>query len=743
MKRDHVRPAVAMLLLAAAIGPMIVTPASACGGVPCGYINPIITINVEGVSGKTFDTSVGQALRFTGSITYTFDASQEGFTAPNPGEEIVITFEFPRKPAWADIAVEPKSIDVPILPQYFETDSSDPQNVKMIYRFTSPLSIEVLERERPTLPPERPTVKATIFAKSSESGFYKSGYGLKQFKLKPIDAEYASIPDPLAGLNVKDYVGKDLPPVTRSFGTTSVSLQSTTPMNLWSPTGFEVTIADTRGDTSGATVIASLSTGSGELLHSTGSLEAVGGKVGFRLTFPESGLHVLSVASLPPPAGAVTWDPFVAVFEVPIGFDDSYVVPGKLYTATYREFPRAFSADAAGKYGQYERFIEIPVYDGIRTIEVGLTAGNTAPGAPGDASNGAGSYSAEIIDPQGKTIATQTFGAANPARALAVDAVPSTGVYLLHVYGTGLSRGATGGYYEANVRATYDEKNVFPPIPLASTADVGAASLGPVGLLVAPTVNAAWRPVPWKIGLSDASQGGDLLLTVSDPEGRIVHNSGLIVGVGAAETIVTLPAHGIFHASLLFLDQVRPQGPHRDAVLATLPVRVGSTETADDSFEGAYETMNKARVASSGPYERTMPLRLYPGVRSGIASVEVGGTGSFVLGAALIDASGRVVKGTELDQSKPRATFDLAGLSAGDYAIRLSGRSAATPANPIEIGAKTMVEYAEAVVIPNPLYERPLLPLENRPARTPGVETALMLLSIASVASLSRRRQAR
>lgn len=742
MKRFLARPAVAIVILVAAVAPLLSGPAAACGSVPCGYINPIITIDLEGVSGQTFETRAGQALKFTGSITYTFDASQEGFTAPNPGETIVITFEFPRRPQWSDITVEPKSIEVPILPQYFETDPSDPENVRIVYRFTSPLSVEVVEREPPTLAPERPTVKATIFAKSTESGFYKSGYGLKQFKLKPLDAAFAAAVDPLAGLNVRDYIGRDLALQERSFATTTVTLRSTTPVNLWSPTSFEVTLRDPRGETSGATVIAAVSTDSGELLQSTSSLEAVEGKAHFKFTFPESGRHTIAVAALPPPGAQIVWDPFVAVFDVPIGFDDAYVLPGKLYTATHREFPRALSADAAGTYGQYEKFIEIPVYDGVRTIEVGLTAGNTAPAAPGETSNGASSYFAEIIDPQGKPIATQTFGAANPARSLAVDAVPSTGVYVLHIYGTGASRGAAGAYYEANVRVTYDEKNVFPPIPASTGGAHEEASLGRLSLAVVPSGAAPWRPVPWKVGLDDAAGAGRLLLTVSDGDGRIVHSSGMVAST-SAEIPVTLPSHGIFRASLLVLDEPRAEGAYYDAVLASFPITLDAGGVADVVYEGGYEAFYTTTFDGAGTFERTMPFTLFPGLRSGGFGIQFDGNTGFLLKAALLDSTGRVEKEMDVAPSQAAAAFDLTTLAPGDYSVRVSGHALATPASPLGMGGNAVAEYAGPVVLPNPLYAGPLAPLDGEPARTPGFEAGVGLVALAALAAVLRRRHAR
>src|SRR5882672_8835272 len=99
----------ALLMVVPALGALLPT-AQACassgigaaGSVPCGKIYPTILVTAEGSPGA-FALKRGATLDVPLTVTYRFDALNDGYSVVPPTDPVKISFEFPRKPSWADM----------------------------------------------------------------------------------------------------------------------------------------------------------------------------------------------------------------------------------------------------------------------------------------------------------------------------------------------------------------------------------------------------------------------------------------------------------------------------------------------------------------------------------------------------------------------------------------------------------------------------------------------------------------
>lgn len=154
---------------------------------PCGEINPRLIFDFEDLPREPIDLDKGDSVTFQGTLTLWADADDEGYVPPDPQEPIVIRFAFPRLPIWAQMTVEPNEIPIDTVCPTCFTVEGDPSQPKTHYASTHPinLTIEVLDT------PERTTGydygKLQLFAKSTESGIWNPGYGIKEVRVQAGD----------------------------------------------------------------------------------------------------------------------------------------------------------------------------------------------------------------------------------------------------------------------------------------------------------------------------------------------------------------------------------------------------------------------------------------------------------------------------------------------------------------------------------------------------------------------------
>lgn len=176
---SRVLPAV-VLLLALAAAAATPVQASDCA-VPCGYIYPLLVLSFPDYDGvNPVDVEGGERV-LEGSLTYRFDVTNEGYGLQDPQQEIRITFEFPKKPAWVDVSMEPAEIPILVLPIYIVPDVSNPASPVANFVYTAPIALTV--RATADAPDDAVFSKALVFAKSTESGLYKAAYGIKEVRV--------------------------------------------------------------------------------------------------------------------------------------------------------------------------------------------------------------------------------------------------------------------------------------------------------------------------------------------------------------------------------------------------------------------------------------------------------------------------------------------------------------------------------------------------------------------------------
>lgn len=162
------------------------TDATGCAP-PCGEINPRLIITFEDLDREAMDLEKGDSVTFQGTITLWADADDEGYVPPDPQEPIVIQFAYPRLPTWASMTADPGQIELdPACATCFTVEDESSQ-AKIHYASTHAinLTIEIVDT------PEKTTGydygKLQLFAKSTESGIWNPGYGIKEVRVQAAD----------------------------------------------------------------------------------------------------------------------------------------------------------------------------------------------------------------------------------------------------------------------------------------------------------------------------------------------------------------------------------------------------------------------------------------------------------------------------------------------------------------------------------------------------------------------------
>lgn len=173
---------------------------------PCGEINPRIIFDFKDLEREALDLSKGESTTFQGTVTLWADADDEGYVPPDPQEPIVIQFAYPRLPPWASMTVEPSQIDLqPACPTCFAVEGETTQP-KVHYESQHPinLTIEVLDTPQKTTGYDYG--KLQLFAKSTESGIWNPGYGIKEVRIQAgdqaLDAQSTEDPSGVPGVGL-------------------------------------------------------------------------------------------------------------------------------------------------------------------------------------------------------------------------------------------------------------------------------------------------------------------------------------------------------------------------------------------------------------------------------------------------------------------------------------------------------------------------------------------------------------
>jgi hypothetical protein len=153
---------------------------------PCGEINPRISFAFPERGDEPIELAPGESKTFEGEVVFWTDTDDEGHAPSDPTQDIVIRFSFPRLPTWASMSVEPTEVTVPVdtCPDCFQTDAASDRPATH-YEYREPIKLTVTADETPEATTGYDYGKLQLFAKSTESGIYNPGYGIREVRVQP------------------------------------------------------------------------------------------------------------------------------------------------------------------------------------------------------------------------------------------------------------------------------------------------------------------------------------------------------------------------------------------------------------------------------------------------------------------------------------------------------------------------------------------------------------------------------
>lgn len=547
MARRAVLLALAALLLAPAAAPV----ASACATlgaldstVPCGRVYPIITLVSDAPA--PMPLAHNKTVTVEGKMIFEFRAVGDGYSPVAPTDPIKVTFEFPRKPAWVDMKVEPDTIVVDVNdPTKFTPDPEASGGPEVYYRFEAPFKTSLTLTGQAVLRDGIDYAKLLLFAKSSESGIYQSGYGIKEYRVAPEgalhEADVASLRDvfaatPLTTLALKGGSAK--------VAGTTITFTPPASVPVWQPAKFQAKIEPAPS----GKVVAALHDEAGNLVFATQPLDASSGQVQFAATLAKPGLHTASFTLLPDATAGSATPPLTIPVEFLAGDvkAEGFAYP-KDYLATDDGVVTAPSANTADPLTQFQRDLPLFVFDNAQSVTATVTL--TTPGQ--DLGRGLASVNMLLLDPDGKVLQSASAEPTQlPQRSLRIGSVPAEGWYTIRVQGVGLPVESSW-----NVKAEV----AYASAPQARNRADGVVDTTPAKLSQAgqnvtlPLDNLTlWAPSDFTPKF-DKIAGAQYGLTVYGPNGTLVYASGLRNGKAS----LSAPLAGAYRAFVY----AQPQGP--------------------------------------------------------------------------------------------------------------------------------------------------------------------------------------
>lgn len=697
---------VALLALSLAAAPLAgaatAEESSGSCSVPCGYIYPLILIEPKESQEARTLPSDGSPVEVEATLTWTFDITNEGFTMNNPTEPIEVTFEFPRKPSWAGMSVEPSKFQVPISPQFIQPEG-DASNPSAQYVYTRDITITMSQKSQATLRPGEDVADLLVFAKSSESGLYKPSYGIKEFHADP---EGAVVKE--AGQDEVDAAAVPSFPVddaTRGLGPVDVTLEGASSANVFEPAAVQAQVA--AGDAAVPSQVSmSLVDESGTLLYATGPRHSQNGAVAANLTFPEPGAYRVLVTASPAEEADVSWTPGTVAFPVDVPRPEAGAVQlSNQYTARYHEVVSEFHAEPGDPAGQYEKHIPVPVYEDANGANLlfELTADNPAASSP----TGPANLNVEFLSPSGGVVAKGTFDPANPTLRMPVNALPGPGLYQIHVFGQGGDgRGLAGASYDVQVSTSYDGAPVVEETGDGTLDAPGRASHGGIAVETKHDHHDPWTPQEVSIPVTKDSGGeavdAEAHLTVLTEDGHRVASTGWTdVSDGTLDASVTFPTVGR-HMAAVHVRTAPGNGTHVQPTTLASTLHVGGHGEATVTLPDTYQVEQSVTVPGGhgpeNPHVRSVPVLVEPGASSLEATVSAEGGPAESYSLSIVGSDGSAVAEAETGGGEATATAD--GPDPGRYQVVVEAQAPDGGAYDLSVSAP----YEEPVSVENPLF---------------------------------------
>lgn len=657
-------------------------PEDACA-VPCGRIYPIILIQLESDQ-PTWPLAQGRTVEIPALLTYKFDMMNEGYTVATPNEPIDIRFEYPRKPDWVELEVEPEVVRVDVAdPRYVQPEVGEPTNPQASYVFSVPITIRVTLVGQAVLRDGYDLHKLLVFAKSSESGLYQSGYGIKEVRVVPEGAVHES---DVAG--TRDvFTASPLPalalaPRETAFAGTTVRLTPPASARWWEPAEYAIAVDPAP---SGRMVFA-IHDEAGALVASTPPIAAAA-EARMNATLARPGQHTATL-TLIPDAGTMTPPMTFAVpFDAGALDAEGFVYP-KAYLVSASETVPAPLASSDDPLAQFERDIPFWAFETAQGISASVTLKSAL---PVDLGRSAANLQFSIHDPDGNMLQAGSVDPTKPTWGLRVGSLPVDGWYVLRIRGVGAP---VASHYDARIEVTYaaapQARNGADGVPDITGPLLGQ---GGVNLTLPLDALAVWAPGDVTPAVGEGTPAR-YSLTILDANGTLAYASGLRTGAAS----FTTPAPGTYRA-FAFAEPVARGTPFSPVVRAfTFTLGAGNTTIAstfavDDGFEAPF-----------APAETLLGFHAVP--------VLAGAEPPTFDGADLVDADGNAAEGT----------------APGTYYLRAAGSSTAPEGEEVRVALEQ--RYASPVSMAGPGAPGE----DGGGLRVPGVAIAVALVAVGSVA---------
>ncbi|HUR69931.1 MAG TPA: hypothetical protein VM370_11855 [Candidatus Thermoplasmatota archaeon] len=642
----------ALFLLPLAAAPL----ADACA-VPCGRIYPLILIQVDG-DATMWNLTHEAPVTIDATLTYKFDMVNEGYTVATPNEPVEIRFEYPRLPDWAQIRVEPEVIPVDVNnPTYAQPETSEPTNPQAQYVYTVPIQITLTLLGQPVLKDGYDYAKLLVFAKSSESGLYQSGYGIKELRTAPEGALHES---DVAGQ--KDvFTAAPLPtialsPVETSFDGTSVTLTPPEGAKFWEPSTFTATVSPAPA----GRMVFAVHDEAGALVASTPPLDASSGEARLNVTLAHPGRHTATVTLLPDAGSATPPITYPLDFDVGTLGAEGYAYPKSYVVQTTEDVPLPL-ASTADPLAQFQRDIPFFLFETAQSAAAQVTL--VTPGTPVDLGRSLANLQFSVHDPDGNMLQAGSVDPTKPTWSVRVGSVPVDGWYVLRIKGVG-----------APIQTRYDariEVNYAAAHQARSRADGapdltgGVRPISGANLTLPVDTLAPWSPSDLTPSLDDGSPM-TYSVTVYDPNGTLAYASGLREGAAS----FSAPEPGTYRA-YVYAQPTRGAVPFSPQTRAfTFDVGRGNVTIATTfAIEDAFE----APVAAADTVLGYHAIHVLPGAGA-----------PTVAGGEIVDADGA----------------SAAGDAPGVYFVRVAGRGAPPSGSAISVTLEQTYTTAVSLVGP-------------------------------------------
>lgn len=679
----------ALLLAVLLAAPAFAFPAASACAVPCGRIYPIITIQLES-DAPTWPLAASAPTEIGAVLTYKFDMMNEGYTAATPNEPIDIRFEYPRKPDWAEIAVEPEVVRVDVTnPTYVVPDTSEPTSPQAQYVFTVPITIRISLVGQAVLRDGYDFHKLLVFAKSSESGLYQSGYGIKELRVVPEnalhEADVAGTRDVFTAVPLPAFAPTS---GTATFAGTTVSLTAPEGASWWEPAEYAMSVDPAPA----GKMVFAVHDEAGALVASTLPIDASSGEARMNVTLAKPGRHTATL-TLVPDAGTMTPPVTYAVpFEASDIAGEGYVYP-KAYVVTSSEAVPVGLPSQDDPLAQFQRDIPFFAFDTAQGVSATVTLKTPTPiPLPVDVGRSASNLQFSIHDPDGRMLQAGTVDPSRSTYGIRVGSLAVDGWYVLRIRGLG----APGAQYDVRIEATYAQA------PQARNHADGAAditgpllSVGGVNLTLPLDGLAVWAPSDLTPALDPAAPFR-YSVTVYDANDTLAYATGLREGAASFSAIGPGTYRAYAYAEPMLGDAAfSPVVRAFTFLVGAGNTTVASTFSIDDGFEA--------------PLAPTDTLLGFHAVR-----VLEGAAAPTLEGAELVDADGNAAEGT----------------APGTYYARAAGRSMGVQGSEVRVSLEQT--YAAPVTMAGP--DAQAEPTNGLPIPGVAIAVALLAVGLAAVA---------